>query len=349
MFYSVSQFQKCGDLNETQLRTLNLTMSVSGGVGTLITLFIVAVLVCARAYKTILQRLFVYSVLATLLHEVVHVAQIEVQFQYKWQTQVCTHLGFLSNWSGWVIYVFNLDIILYLLLVVYQQLRGDILPLTCKSNCCKRLTEFVCVLASIFLPVAVIWVPYKEHEYGLNEAYCYIRAFDDNCTETSVSDKLIYTYSLYEAVGVLAVVIAVGILIIYCTLSAVFLNVKQMLQQITVLVLAIIIYIVILNIMLAVDISLNASYSLNVFFAIAATLTDLIFLFGYLFAFYSGKLRRKIMPRKKHRVPPVYFNDQEDSKEYGTFEESNQGTSPSSTYFDVLYTGEFTSVSSVSN
>ena len=65
-----------------------------------------------------------YSVLATMVHEILHVAQIEEQFCYRLQDQVCMHLGFLSNWSGWVIYVFNLSIILYLVVVVYQQLRG---------------------------------------------------------------------------------------------------------------------------------------------------------------------------------------------------------------------------------
>ena len=342
-----SQFQHCGDLNDTQLKVLNLTMSVSGGLGALITVIMFAVLIYAKAYGSVLQRLFLYSVLATMMHELLHVAQIEHQFQYKWQNQVCAHLGFLSNWSGWVIYIFNLDIILFLLLIVYQQLKGDIMPRLSKSKSFRTLTECLCVIGSIGFPVVVIWVPYKEKNYGLNEAYCYIRAFDDNCTEIGIKDKLLYAYSFYEVVGLLAILIAIGIGIVYCTLSTIlFINAKRLLRQVMILVLFVIIYMVILNIMLVVDIVVDTSYYLNIFFAIAATMTDLMFLFGYLLAFHSTKLRRKFQSKRKRGFEKVSPRDQRCTKEYGTFEESNRVTRPSKTvtYFDVPYTGEFTSV-----
>lgn len=343
---SDSQFKQCGGLNETQLRVLNLTMCLAGGVGTLITLAVITALVCVQAYRTVLQRLFLYSVLATLVHELLHVSQIEVQFQFKWQDQVCTHLGFLSNWSGIVIYIFNLDIILYLLFVVYRQLRGGVLSKYFQSHLCRGLAECLCVLLSIFLPVAYIWVPYKENNYGLNEAYCYIKAFDNNCTTIGVKDKLIYAYSLYEGVGIVAVVIAAGILIVYCTLSVLFIRAKNLLRQILILLLAILLYIVILNVMIAVDVLVDTPYPLNIFFAIAATLTDLIFMFGYLLAFYSSQFKRCLMLQRRKRPLPRFFNDNTDSKEYGTFEDSIRSTRPSYTYFDVPYTGEFTSVPS---
>lgn len=342
MFYS-SQFQQCGNFNETQLRVLNLTMSLTGVFGALVTVLIFGVLIGAKAYKTILQRLFMYSVLATLVHEILHVAQIELQFQFEGQDKVCAHLGFLSNWSGWVIYAFNLDIILYLLLVVYQQWRGD--TSHTRSICCRRVKECICVLITIFLPVSLQWVPYKEHLYGLNEAYCYIKAFDDNCTEIGVRDKLIYAYSLYEGVGLIAIFVAIGILIVYCSVKSVIQNVKRLLRQMMALVLAITLYIVILNIMVAVDILMDTSYPLSIFFAFAATMTDLIFLFGYLLAFYSSQIKRSIMPQR--RLPPCYFDDDSSkTKNYGSVEHTKQSTRPSYTYFDVPYTGEFTSVPS---
>ena len=340
---SSSQFQHCGALNDSQLKILNLTMSISGGVGTLVTLLILGGLIYAKAYKTPLQRLFMYSVLATMVHEILHVIQIEEQFQYEHQDQVCMHLGFLSNWSGWIIYVFNLSIILYLVIVVYQQLRGGY---CCKySPLCKGLTECVYVLGSILFPVGIIWVPYKEHEYGLNEAYCYIRAFDNNCTDIGIKDKLIYAYSFYEGVGILAILIAISITIVYWTLSVILRDAKRLLKQILILVLAVILYIIILNTMLVVDILVDTSYSLNIFFAISATLTDLIFLFGYLLAFYSSGLRRKLVECKRQRQHHYFDAEDDHGKEYGTFEDSSRITRPSFTYYDVPYTGEFTSVS----
>ena len=151
MFLLRSQFQHCGALNDTQLRVLNMTMSVTGGVGTLITLLILVALFYAKAYKTPLQRLFMYSLLATMVHEMLHVAQIEEQFEYRYQAQVCMHLGFLSNWSGWVIYIFNLNIILYLVVVVYQQLKkGRMLQVQCTVQKSGRMCicSWLCFLTN---------------------------------------------------------------------------------------------------------------------------------------------------------------------------------------------------------
>ena len=337
---SSSQFQHCGALNDSQLKVLNLTMSVSGGVGTIITLIILAGLLYGRAYKTVLQRLFMYSVLATMVHEILHLAQIEEQFQYRHQDQVCMHLGFLCNWSGWVMYVFNLSIILYLVVVVYQQLRGA----ACKfSRWCKGLAECLYVLGCIVFPVAIVWVPYKQDEYGLNEGYCYIRAFGDNCTDIELKEVLIYAYSFYEGVGLLAVIIAVAIVIVYWTLSFFLTDAKRLLKQILILVLAVILYIIMLNIVL-LYVLVAPSYFLQIFFIILATPTDLIFLFGYLLAFYSSVFRRKLAVREKRRHHHQYDDDH--GKEYGTFRDSSRQTLPSSTYCDIYipFTGEFTSV-----
>ena len=200
------------------------------------------------------------------------------------------------------------------------------------------------MLGSIVLPVAIIWVPYKQHEYGLNEAYCYIRAFGSNCTDIGIKDKLIYAYSFYEGVGLMAVFIAIAIVIVYGTLSIFLTDARRLLKQILILVLAVILYIIILNTMLVVDILVDTSYSLNIFFAISATLTDLIFLFGYLLAFYSSVFRRKLAVREKRQHRHYFAEDDDHGKEYGTFRDSSRQTLPSSTYFEVPYTGEFTSV-----
>lgn len=314
-------------------------MSLTGVFGALVAVLIWGVLIGAKAYRTVLQRLFMYSVLATIAHELLHVAQIELQFQYKGQDSVCTHLGFLSNWSGWVIYGFNMDIILYLLLAVYQQWRGRMLLRSCTYARCRRVMELLCISLSVSLPVAVIWVPYRDHLYGLNEAYCYIRAYDKNCTEIGVRDKLLYAYSFYEGVGLTAILVGTGILIVYCSLTTVIQSVKRLLWKIMTLVLAIVLYIVVLNIMITVDILMDVSYPLSIFFAIAATMTDLIFLFGYLVAFYSSQ--RSIIPQRRQELPPQYFDD--DSSTH-SIEHTKQSTRPSYTYFDVPYTGEFTSV-----
>ena len=197
-----SQFQNCSGLNHHQLQMINLTLSITGGVGMLVAGITVTVLLYVKAYTTVLQRLFIYGALSTLLHEATHVANIEHYFQYSHQVQdqVCAHLGFLVDWTTWIICNFHMCIVAYLLFVVYTQVRGDPFPRLSRSKLYKGLLEVMVILLSIFLPVTILWVPYLSHEYGLNESWCWIKAFNANCTSTSLSDKLIYDYSYFEAV-----------------------------------------------------------------------------------------------------------------------------------------------------
>lgn len=338
---SDSQFQNCSVFDEHQLRRINLTLVITGGVGMLVTGVLLTILLCVKAYKTALQRLFIYSVLSTFVHEATHVANIEHQFKYSrsLQDQVCAHLGFLVNWTTWIICNFHMCIVAYLLFVVYTQVRGDPLPRLSHSKPGKRIFEVSSVLLSIFLPVTILWAPYLHSEYGLNESWCWIKAFDANCNATGITDKLIYGYSYFEMVGLVNLVTAVGITIVYCKLATRFTNARQLLRQVMILVLAVITFMVVLNVMLGIDIlRTKSSLTTEIYFAAAATINDLIFLSGYMLTFYFPKCRKtssRVFPQRKEKS----------GHEYGTFKESDRVSAPSNTEFQVQYTGEFTNIS----
>ena len=94
-------------LNATQLRNINLAMSITGGIGVLIALIIMVGLLCSRSYKTVLQRLFIYTVLAVIVQDLSHVANLyPFLHHYKVQEEVCDIIGFLSSWSAWCLYIF---------------------------------------------------------------------------------------------------------------------------------------------------------------------------------------------------------------------------------------------------
>lgn len=326
----------------SQLKVINLTLSITGGAGCLFTALVLVVLTYIKAYKSVLQRLFMYGVLSTMIHEATHLASIEQHFQYKHQEWICAGLGFLTNWTAWVVCDFHICIVAYLLCAVYSQVKGnDPFSIISRSASLRRLTEIVCILLSVLLPLAILWVPFYNNMYGLNESWCWIKAYDSKCQVIGLSDKLIYGYSFFEAVGFGALCTTVGIIIFYCTMASKYSNIRTLLRLIITLSLAIVVFMILLNLMLMIDLLKKVSYSQEIYFAVAATLSDLIFLSGFLLTFYVPKCR-KTTPATQENIPR---KEKETGTGYGTFRESDRESALSYTDFQVQYTGQFTSIS----
>ena len=108
----------------------------------------------------------------------------------------------------------------------------------------------------------------------------------------------------------------------YCKLATRFANARKLLHQVMILVLAIVSFMVVLNIMLGIDIFRGSKslYTTEIYFAAAAAINDLIFLSANILTFYFPKCpkctRRRIASR-------VFQRKEEKSKEYGTFKESD--------------------------
>lgn len=335
------QFQNCS-LNTSQLQVINLTLSVTGGVGCLLAAVVLLVLTCIKAYRSALQRLFMYGVLSTMIHEAIHLASIEQQFEYRHQAQVCTALGFLTNWTAWVVCDFHVCVVVYLLCAVYSQLKGnEPFSRISRSATSRRLTEVLCILFSVLLPLIILWVPFKNQMYGLDESWCWIKAYDEDCKSIGLRDKLIYGYSFFEAVGMGALCTSVGIIIVYCTLASKYSNIRHLLKLIMTLSFAIVAFMILLNLMLMIDLLKKSTYEQEIYFAIAATLSDLIFLSGFLLTFYAPKCKKHSPPRLPEHPPD---KKQGVGTEYGTFRESDRESALSHTDFQVQFTGEFTSI-----
>ena len=77
----------CTNLTTSELLSLNLVFSATGAVCLLISSFIVLLLIYYKAYHSVLQRLFLYLMLATMLREMGLFAVIEHHFHYKGSTK----------------------------------------------------------------------------------------------------------------------------------------------------------------------------------------------------------------------------------------------------------------------
>ena len=101
MFISLSDegfehLSKCSNISESSIRELNwIRVSVAIG-GWLIVAFIFVVVMIRREFKSVMERLFIYLLISTLLHETVFISNVldQLQFEYNYMaSQVCAVLG----------------------------------------------------------------------------------------------------------------------------------------------------------------------------------------------------------------------------------------------------------------
>lgn len=331
------------NITKKYLPSLVLAMSATGGVGVLLAISILTALLCARTYKTVLQRLFICTVLTIIIHDSCHLANFLEYHQNSNGTVTeagCAWLGFISNWSGWTLYIFYMDIILYLLGVMCVQVKGATLQTLMRSVKARIVIEIGIVTATIVSPALILWKPMHDQRYGLDcHGYCLLKSASSN-----FKYKSFYNFFGYEIVTFVGLCIALGLLITYCVLSAKLHRARIMLRHLAVLLTAIVITNVILNVMFVVHIKNLVSYKFLLFSAMFATVDDYIFLSGYLLVFHSSKLfimiKKSVRTKKtaNKAIHPI------NAKEYGTFKESDRVTMPSYTHFSIPYTGEFTTV-----
>lgn len=264
------------EFNGTQLRDINLAMSITGGLGALLAGIVLLALLCTRAYKTVLQRLFIFTVLALILQEACHAANIEQLYQYNQSSQeeICDAIGFIASWSGWCLYVLYLVIILYLLVIVCVQIGCLSCTAVQRSKSVRVTLELSVVTASLVGPALVLWVPYRDDEFGFNGYYCFMKQTKaGSCIPLNITYRFFFDYLMYGVVGSIAVIIALGMIGVYCMISNRLQSAKHLVKYLTILLIAIIINMMILILMFVIDTYSHANhqFALRVCFAIFAT------------------------------------------------------------------------------
>ena len=330
-----------------KLLKIIVTYSAAGGVGVLVACVILIVLLYAKANKTVLQRLIIYSVLAVIFQDSCHLATIMEYPLDENAKQIedsiyCAWLGFMTNWSGWTEYMFYLVIIFYLLGVVCVQVKGTAVQ-SQRLKALKIPLEVSLVVFCALLPGLVMWIPLHDKKYGQDNGPCFFKILcDDSELKSYFWYVFLFNFSCYELVTLFCVVIAIGLLVVYCVLSTKLQSAKVMMKYLAVLLAAVIVNSIVLNICVAAYTNGSVANKLRVFIAIFDTADDFVFLSGYLLVFYSSKI---------FKVPSVikWFSKRkttDSGTEYGTFKESDRETAPSETCWNMSapYTGAFTSV-----
>ena len=262
---------------------------------------------------------------------------------------------------------FALGIMMYVLYLVYVQVKGEQFARLKGSKHGKKIVECIYVLFILIFPLTYLWIPFLHGNYGLSGASCWMRALDDNCNNVGLADQLIFAYGAYEGVGAVAILVTIGIAIVYCRIAKAYLDARRLIKRTLLLLAFLFAYIVVISIPLAVRLNAGITgarqhFILWITWAIAIPISHTIFIFGFLFSFYSvrvcgwGQIKRTVCGRCdcKCRRRGNNRGSQNTSKRKRltvTFDEntippSDRVSPHSQTYFSIPYTDGFTDVRS---
>lgn len=345
-----SRYSDCNNtLNVSQLIQMNYARGISSALCTCPLIIMLLVLCYSKAYTSLIQRLFLYLILASTNAEIFMAATMERQFRYSNQDKVCTALGFFTLWSAILFDLCAIAVIVYLTFLVFVSMKCSYLLRKSPSTRQKVLIESVYLVIVVVLPLIILWVPFMDGNYGLAVAWCWVRAKDENCNDTGLVDQILVGYAFYITVGILGIAAMIGISILYCreSRSANFVYVRKLLLQNLALLFFLLLYILgacytLINRIIFYAIGReDQSYAVWILHSIVPPICVLIIPFGFLGSFYFEYLKKKLCQArssKRSRARAQY--EQLDN----TAPLSERRSSPSSTYFEVPYTNGFTTV-----
>lgn len=297
---------------------------------------ILAMVLVRREFKTVIERLFVYLLIATLVREIILVSNVEHQFEYEQMDEVCSIVGALNLSTAVSVIIIVATTIIYLLsrVVIKKQV----------SRAFAKMFEFGVVLLSFLVPLIVSAGLLYTDVFGFSTAWCWVREYDSTCHKTSIVKKILGGYSVILLTGVLSIVLTTAIVVIYYKIAQRIRQATLLLKQALILITCLILNTVIV-IFAAIVISLTA-VNLKIFlvytYTVAISLYDLIYPLGFLISLkcqavlsYGNRTRRRStyspLPRSVYRV---------------TVPPSDRVSARSTTVpITAPYTGQFTAIS----
>ena len=365
---NASQFStNCSNLTKDQFLSLNLAYSTTGAACCILSCTITLLLLLSKSYHSVLQRLFLYLMIATTARELFLAASIEHQWEYPGQEQVCTWIAYLYNWLGILRFVFTMGIMIYLFFLVHHMAKGNtVLKLLQSKN--RRLTvEVLYIVLSPLLTFAYASVPYFKNNYGLAGAWCWIQAVDKDCqvTLSGLLDQLFNGYIFFISNGMFGIIFAIAVAIIYCKLPAILQDARTVLRKTFFVMVCFLLHVSVQVFGLSARITTATAnhfhnYTLWLIFGVTHPISLMLFPIAFIFNFYPMnklfpsplslrvlkccKLRQgRQNARNKHHVQ---FQQQPTCCTYNvpTIPESSRVSPPSSTYFKVPYTNDFTHI-----
>ena len=213
--------------------------------------------------------------------------------------KLCIWVAYLYNWTGIILSVYTIGMMVYLFYLVRCLAKGNTLspPRFLQSKQYRIILEIVYVFLPSLLSFAYASVPYFNHNYGLASAWCWIRNTDENCklTLSGLLDQLLNGYIFYETGGIAGVIFTIAIAIVYWRLPSTLYEARLLLKKTFFMLLCLLLSVLIVMIAFinGMHVARTGQYQhLAGWLTIASLypISLLLFPFGFLICFYSGKM-----------------------------------------------------------
>ena len=359
-----SQFGNCSSLTTDQLLSVNLAFSVSGGICWFILTLITLLLLLSKSYHTVLQRLLLYHMTATLLNELFIASCIELQFEYRGQETVCMWIAFIRNWAIFLRVVTTIGIMVYLVALVWNLARGNTVPHFLQSKRRRVVLEVSYVVISPIFCFTYALVPYFTHNYGLAGAWCWVKSLDANCSFSlsGLLEQVVHSYGFSLLNSTIALILMVAIAIVYCRLSSTLVELRLLAKKTFFVLVCFFIHVSCVSIAIVYRmIELHHHQTIAFWYATAISYPFGILLFpiAFVISFYpvqklfgckrcAKALKCAHCCKKKARnmrtVPYLKQPGFTSCNAAPTVPDSTRESLPSSTFFHVPYTGGFTHI-----
>ena len=362
-----SSIENCTNFTTSQLLSLNLSISITGGVCFLLSSSIILLLLFNKAYSSLLQRLFLYLLLATALRHLSLFSLIEHYFYYAGQKEVCVVVAYFNHWMVGMTLFFTIGMLIYLFYMVSHLAKGNTLtaPTILQSKYRRIPLECLYVILLVISSFAYASEPYFRGTYGLAGAWCWITSLNETCQKTkSGLPEQVTSYSLILAVGVIGLILMAFIAITYCRLQNTLKEAQQLLRKTFIILVCLLMFIAFNVITIFVRIystkhSLYQHFSEWVIHAVAQSISFFLFPLGFLLCFYSvramlptyctcssccSRIRSLKIFQRKRTSHSYYAERPAPSTLAPTVPKSTRVSQPSSTFFNVPYTDGFTHI-----
>ena len=159
-----------------------------------------------KLYKHFVYRLAVYQVLACLFFSAIGILMM-MNINYtkdKFHVVECNIMAFLIHYAIWMNLLFTLCLVFHIFCMV-----------VCFKNFEKL--EILYILLSLLFPLVTAWIPFINHSYGVSNAWCWIRSWNENCPSERYKEGIIEQFTLWYGplmVSLTVCVISVGIIIL---------------------------------------------------------------------------------------------------------------------------------------
>ena len=349
----------CTNFTTAELLSLNLSISITGGLCFLILSSIILLLFFNKAYSSLLQRLFLYLMLATSLRQLSLLSLIEHYSYYAEQKEICVLVAYFNHWMVAMTLFFAIGMLFYLFYMVNHLAKGKTLtpPTIIQSKYRRIALEGSYIILLVVVSFAYASEPYFRGTYGVAGAWCWITSMNETCQKTkSGLPEQVTSYSLILAVGMIGLILMVFIAITYRQLPKALKEVRLLLRKTFIIAACLVAFIAfhVITIFVRIYSTKHTQYkhfSMWVVHAISQSISFLLFPLGFLLCFYSvramlSKCCRFCCFQGFQRENTAHSHRKKPARSTlgPTVPRSTRVSPPSNTFFNVSYTNGFTHI-----